>query len=881
MRRALTAAAATVALLIGSGGTAWADPPTSPVPGRLPSGWSVQDDKLVWTAPRPVPMGDAAVEFWSGDTLLGRPRGTADQRTFRLDLPSRTTDLQVRAAGKRLDAAPPKRAAKRAAPSLPGLAPAADVDPGTPGPYETTTGEYDLPGVKLPDFPANVEMRGVVVAPKNAPGARPLALFLHGRHWTCFQGDDITGDWPCPAGTQEVPSYRGYLQAQQLLASQGYITVSISANGVNGQDFAVDDGGAQARSSLVRLHLAQWAARPAAIAGLAPRADLSKVFLMGHSRGGEGVNRAALDSLNPPPAAVDGYHGKVRWNIRGTLLIGPTIFGHDPVPDVPSATILPGCDGDVSDLQGQIFVDATRGVGSGRALHSALYFIGANHNYFNTEWTPGQSVAPSFDDFFTDPDNPDPLCTPGAPSRLTEQQQQTAGATYIATAARLFVGGDDRARPLLDGTGVRAPSAGPARVLSHAVGAQRTPAVLPDESPAVTGGTLCLQVAADETDACLVNENFVGGSPHFARFYPVAPEAGRYAVRIEGPAEIRPARAASLAGAKDLALRLVVPPNTTGRFGVSVTSGKTRHDLGDVTVEGVPGTDSTTSYWGREVRVPLPKGVTSLSGLTLTPRQAGPAWLIDAWGWAPGTPDPRPSAMPRIDVGQISADEGDSGRRTFQVPVAVKGSGKGKVRIFVTDPDVGESRSFVADVRPGAQRIDVPIEVAGNTVYDGSRRWFVSAKAVRNTLVGDYDGGVDVRDDDPRPEVTVTPASATAAEGAELTWTVNLSAAAGVPIWVILAPQAVSPELSTTDVDPAWFTENSGEEPEPSRPLSESGVQPFVSVEPGTTTATLVVPTVADGAAEGPEKVRWQVLVYNEQTGELDPLTTVEGTLTD
>ena len=49
-----------------------------------------------------------------------------------------------------------------------------------------------------------------------------------------------------------MPSYRGYLQAQQLLASQGYVTVSISANGINGQDYLDEDGGAQARSSLVR-----------------------------------------------------------------------------------------------------------------------------------------------------------------------------------------------------------------------------------------------------------------------------------------------------------------------------------------------------------------------------------------------------------------------------------------------------------------------------------------------------------------------------------------------------------------------------------------------------------------------------------------------------
>ena len=61
------------------------------------------------------------------------------------------------------------------------------IDPGQRGPYRTTTGEYSLPGVPLPDYPAEVEMQAVVVAPQDARGTRPLALFLHGRHFTCFQ----------------------------------------------------------------------------------------------------------------------------------------------------------------------------------------------------------------------------------------------------------------------------------------------------------------------------------------------------------------------------------------------------------------------------------------------------------------------------------------------------------------------------------------------------------------------------------------------------------------------------------------------------------------------------------------------------------------------
>lgn len=886
------AAVAAAALVIGSGGGASAAPPD---PDPLPNGWSVQDGKLTWTSAKPVPMGDAAVEFWSGDKLLGRAAPGDDKRSFRIPAPSTLSDLQVRAGGRRLDVARPKARRAAAAPARPAPAPAWSVDPGVPGPEQTISGDYDLPGVKLPDFGAKVEMLAHVVAPRHAAGPRPLALFLHGRHYTCYNGPDenqITGDWPCPAGTKPVPSYLGYLKAQQLLASQGYVTVSISANGINGQDYAAEDAGAQARSSLIRLHLADWAdwagagrAHAPAIVKAVPRADLSKVFLMGHSRGGEGVNRAVMDSVNPPPAAADAYHGKVRWTIRGTLLIGPTIFGHDPEPDVPSATILPGCDGDVSDLEGQMYTDATRGVSQGKALHSALYVLGANHNYFNSEWTPGLAAAPASDDFSGEND---PLCTPGTPTRLTPEQEQTVGATYIAAAARLFVGGDDRVLPLLDGSGVRMPSADPARVYSAALGANRSPVIVPDTSLGLTGATLCQQIPAGDDPGCLPAGDFGSPSPHFVPFNGYAPEPGRYAVTSTGttPAVLTPPRPVRVAGATALEMRLIVPPNTTGhRFSVAATDSHGRRvTLGEARLDGLPGTENTAPYWGQDVRVPLPRGLDSIASVELT-RTAGtgPAWLLDAWGWRPGTPRSKPVALPRIDIGTITVAEGDSGSRTYQVPVDVKGRGTGTIRVFVTDPKTFTTTSFLAGVRPGTRRIDVPVSVVGNTRYGGNESYSVAAKAVRNTLIGDWIGGADVREDDPIPTVTITPAAATATEGHDLTWNLSLSDSADNYLYVLFVPQApaAGPELSTTDVDPEWFRDNSGEEPEPSRPLSGTAVQLYALFEPGTTTARITIPTVADGVAEGAEHVQFQVLLYPPDFSDPTVVGTVTGTVTD
>ncbi|MFE6617954.1 alpha/beta hydrolase family protein [Streptomyces sp. NPDC057740] len=875
----------------------------------LPADWSITGEgaarKLVWRSDERVPMGDARVEFYAGDRLLGRPAPAKDGRTFRLGLDGVPLDapqeLQVRAAGRRLDAPGSASAGERPAVTVPRRLPANPVDPGKPGAYRTVTGEYGLDPVRLPGFAEPVEMRAVVVAPQGAQGRRPLALFLHGRHSTCYSPQGETGgEWPCAAGTKPIPSHRGYLRDQRLLASQGYVTVSISANGVNGQDWRAEDGGAQARSSLVRRHLARWAGwsadpgtAPAAVRK-APRADLSRVLLVGHSRGGEGVNRAAMDSLYPPPAAQDGYRGPVRWHIRGTVLIGPTIFGQNPVPDVPSTTILPGCDGDVSDLQGEVYVDGTRQVSRGAALHSAVYMVGANHNYFNTEWTPGQAVAPAEDDFWHDEEEPDPVCSPGSRTRLTADQQHRAGATYIAAAARLFVAGDDRVRPLLDGSGRRAPSADPARVLTHAVGARRGAGLLPDGKVTVSGGRLCSAVHPSSAAACLASET-AGTSPHFAR-WETDREPGRRAVALRwsaagSPVRVRPERPLSLTGAKALALRVIVPPNSTGtRLDVSVTdTAGRRRTLGRVEVDGLPGTDRTASYWAREVRVPIGAddaaavGLGHVGSLELTPRtRSGRAWLMDAWAWRPGTPQVREAPLARVDVGRLTVKEGDSGERTYRVPVQVSGRGGGQVRLFVTDPATDNVTDRLVTVRPGAQGIDVPVKVEGNTRYGDDLTHNVFVKAVRTSVVGSHLGGVTAENDDPAPTIGVTPVADRVTEGEPLKWRVTLSAAADVEVGGVLAvvPVTDGRELSSKDVDPAWLRDASGASPDPERPLSEvEGLSLWVSVLAGRTSAEVTVPTHKDALAEPAESVR---LRLSDDSGEPVPgAPVVTGTVVD
>jgi triacylglycerol esterase/lipase EstA (alpha/beta hydrolase family) len=119
-----------------------------------------------------------------------------------------------------------------------------------------------------------------------------------------------------------------------LLASQGYLVISISANSINAQDGDKPDAGVGARSRLIRHHLSLWSTWNR-VGGdpwnntFVGKVDMKKVVLVGHSRGGEGVHRAAIDATPTDP-----------YKIVGLVSYGPTAFGEQVTPDVHSATIL-------------------------------------------------------------------------------------------------------------------------------------------------------------------------------------------------------------------------------------------------------------------------------------------------------------------------------------------------------------------------------------------------------------------------------------------------------------------------------------------------------------------------------------------------------------
>ncbi|GAB6902546.1 poly(ethylene terephthalate) hydrolase family protein [Kineosporia succinea] len=258
---------------------------------------------------------------------------------------------------------------------------------------DVVTTTYDLGDTAFRDRESGgvAEIRGVVFRPRTIRGKVPLIVIEHGTWYPCTSAG--ASKWPCEKGRAD-PSFRGYDYLGRRLAARGYVVVSIGASGINQTAFA--DYGARAR--LINRHLKLWKQLQDGTGPLRPRlsrltghVDLRRVGTMGHSRAGKGVMWQASDKHRHEwPRGV---------TVRAVIPLAPTKFDW-PQGDnsdtlntrVPIGVVMGSCDGGISQaLEGQGYLDDVRG--KNRAAAHSIVLKGANHNFYNTRWTPPTPLA--------------------------------------------------------------------------------------------------------------------------------------------------------------------------------------------------------------------------------------------------------------------------------------------------------------------------------------------------------------------------------------------------------------------------------------------------------------------------------------------------------
>ncbi|QYR23310.1 alpha/beta hydrolase [Paenibacillus sp. sptzw28] len=203
-------------------------------------------------------------------------------------------------------------------------------------------------------------------------GPFPLALIVHGNH-LMEQFSDV-----------------GYAYLGELLASRGIIAVSVDENFLNYSVWTgIPEQDMKARAWILLKHLQQIAEFSGQEGSpFNNRVDLSRVALIGHSRGGQAAAMAADRSRwfasDRSLSSLDAVQ------IRAVIGIAPT----DKTVDKQSAvlkdtyylTLQGAMDGDVDTFSGERqYIRSSFTPGSER-FKASLYIGDANHSRFNTEW---------------------------------------------------------------------------------------------------------------------------------------------------------------------------------------------------------------------------------------------------------------------------------------------------------------------------------------------------------------------------------------------------------------------------------------------------------------------------------------------------------------
>jgi dienelactone hydrolase len=264
------------------------------------------------------------------------------------------------------------------------------------------------------DFPLN----GRVWYPEGQ-GPFPLVLIVHGNHNLADFSD------------------AGYQYLGELLASRGFITVSIDQNFLNGGIPGRSSNENDARAWMLLQHVAvweEWHRDPDSL--FYQQVDLENITLIGHSRGGEAAALAAtFNHISRYP-----NNARNRWNygygIKAVVGIAPVDLqwlpaDHpNPLEDISYLVLQGSHDADlyyfdaIQQYQRAVYTDP-----QSSAFKSAVYIYRANHGQFNTTW--GAQDYPGIRGVFLN-----------RKALLSEEEQQQIAKFFIAAFLEAVIHGE-------------------------------------------------------------------------------------------------------------------------------------------------------------------------------------------------------------------------------------------------------------------------------------------------------------------------------------------------------------------------------------------------------------------------------------------------------
>ena len=216
---------------------------------------------------------------------------------------------------------------------------------------------------------SEVPVAGKIWFPKDAEKC-PVLFIIHGNH-----------EYP-------VKSYLGYDYLGKLLASWGYVMISVDeacCNDLWGEN--------DARAILLLENIKavrSW--NSYSENALYGKIDMENIAIAGHSRGGEAI--ATAQYFNKSERLVDNGNTEFgyNFNIKSLIAISPTVDQYKPankavlLEDVNYLLIHGSNDHDVRSVDGEKQYNNIKFSGQTDSFKSSLYVYGANHGQFNTLW---------------------------------------------------------------------------------------------------------------------------------------------------------------------------------------------------------------------------------------------------------------------------------------------------------------------------------------------------------------------------------------------------------------------------------------------------------------------------------------------------------------